>query len=241
MAELASVQNDTSATIIRVLGGLFAIPNGDDVYDPVRQEAGQAVAWFNGPGRKLNAESIRPEALVQIGDRMFGAGRRMYTAAIEHQRQWAGTDAEMRKPLDRLDRSNDPERRARFRNLPTGEMMVAIQHADLADLTALTASGNVAALPDEAFAEAEVRYLVENIVEKQALQAMFGPKRTLENPLPDGPDVAGARRQAEGIISGHDANRDLIAIHAQKLQEYSQFLSHVFGLDAADAFKRMVP
>lgn len=240
MTDIASFQNDRNATVVRALGGLVAFPNGYDVFDAGREQTGQFVSFMNGPGSQIRDEAIHEYALEHFGDRLFGSGRKMHNAALDHHRQFRERDARMREPLASVDRSHDAERRERFRDMePGGELMAAIQNADLADLTALTADGNLAALPDQAFAEAQSRYLVLNTVERFGLQAQFAAKASLADPLPTGPDTGAAQQQAADVLQSHRAEAEMVKIHARGLQDYAAFLGHVFAIEPADAFDRM--
>ncbi|WP_394270641.1 hypothetical protein [Qipengyuania sp.] len=178
--------------------------------------------------------------LDRAGDRMFGAGRTMHGLMREHLRTYQERDARMREPLPSIDRKADAERRARFSAMEdAGTLMQSIMAADLADLTALVADGNIAALSHDAWREAQKQFLVLNTVARTGMQADFAGKPTLENPLPDGPDVEGARRQAEAVLDSHDADRQVIDIHRRVIQDYAGFLGHVFGIAPGQAFERM--
>ncbi len=59
MANIADLQNDQNALVLRTLGAIFAIPNGIEAADPVREQAGQLVALANGPGSEIRDDRIR--------------------------------------------------------------------------------------------------------------------------------------------------------------------------------------
>lgn len=240
MAEIASIVTDQNATVIRALDATVALPVGYESFDPIRSEGQQFVYFANGDAARMKDAEVRPYLREKFGDRFFRAAAASHGAMVDHQRQFLERDARAREPAPSVDRQYDPERRARFRNLEGGALMSAIAVADLPDLVALVASGNLAALPDQAFEEASKRFLVLNTVEKLGLQARFAAKPTLDNPLPVGADVDAARRQAEAILDGHEAEREMIGIHRRGIQDFSIFLGHIFDLTADEAFDRIV-
>lgn len=240
MADIASITTDQRATIALVLGAIFAVPNGFEMLDLIRDQTTQLVAFANGPASRYRDEEQRPVLLEEFGDRMFRAGATVHGAMVDHQRAHIEREASYRKPAASINRQYDAERRARFRGLKPNAAMVALDNADLEDLAALTVDGNLASLPPDVFAEADARYLEANVIETHALEARFAAKPTLSDPLPVGADVEAARRQADAILQSHKANAEVIAIHRRTIQQYAAFLGSVFGLTTEAAFDRMV-
>lgn len=240
MADKAGVQNEPDATVFRANGALLAIPRGYDAADSIATEAGQIVSYVNGPGSEIRDEALPGHLRERFADRMARAGRASLNAMASHQREYLEREARLREPAGSIDGAHDAERRARFRDMEPGAMMAAIQHAGLADLAALAAHGNIAGLPSQAFAEAEKRYLIENVIEATGLQAGFALTPTYAEPLPAGVDVAAARRQAAGILDSHEADRQMVEIHAVILRDYASFAGHLFGMEPDAAFDLIV-
>lgn len=240
MADIASFTTDQNATVARVLGAILTLPIGYEALDPLRRELEQFVFFANGPASRYRDEEQKPFLLEEFGDRLFRAGATVHGAAMDHQRAHIEREAQHRKPAASIDRQHDPERRSRFRAVKPTQQMQALDTATLADLAALTVDGNLVPLTADAFAEAETRYLEANIIETKALEARFAAKPTLSDPLPVGADVEAARRQADGIIKGHNAEKQVIAVHRRALQDYAAFLGAVFDLPADEAFNRIV-
>ncbi len=240
MAAIAQIHTDQNATVARVLGATIALPIGYDALDPLRRELEQFVFVANGPASRYRDEEQKPFLLEEFGDRLFRAGATAHGAAMDHVRAHNEQETRYRKPAASIDRQHDAERRARFRDLKPSAMMQALDTATLADLAALTVDGNLVPLPADAFAEAETRFLEANTIETHALEARFAAKPTLSDPLPVGADVEAARRQADAIIKGHEADAEIIAIHRRVLQDYAGFLGAVFGMTAEECLNRIV-
>lgn len=238
--QIASFKVDQNAILANVLDARLALPVGHEAFSPIIGQAEQLVAFANGHASKLRDEEVRPYLLQEFGTRMFRAGAATHGAAVDYQRAHLEREADFRKPAGSIDRKHDPERRARFHGLKSTTAMQMLATADLADLGALVADGNVAALPADVFAEAERLFLEANIVEKQGLEARFAAKPSLSDPLPVGSDLEAARRQAAVILKGHEAGVEVIAVHRRALQDYAGFLAGVFGITADAAFTRMV-
>lgn len=240
MADAASFTTDNNATVARAFGAILALPIGYELLDPLRDELQQFVYVANGPASRYRDEEQKPFLLEEFGNRMFRAGATVHGAAMDHQRAHIEREAKHRKPAASIDRQHDAERRSRFRAVKPNAQMAALDTATLADLAALTVDGNLVPLTTEAFDEAETRYLTSNVIETKALDAQFAAKPTLTDPLPVGADVEAARRQADAIIKGHNAEKQVIAVHRRALQDYAAFLAVVFGMTAAETFDRIV-
>jgi hypothetical protein len=242
MADYANFQADDVANVdvLRMGGSTLALMRGFEVLDPIREAAPRFATEANVIAETTRDEKLAGVLLERIGIQMFRVGRRVQTAALEHKRSFLEGDRKHRQPAESIDRRHDVERRARYRALDVAGQMTAIATADLADLTALTADGNLADLAAEAFALAEERFLVANTLEKTGLASRYALTPTVDQPLASGVDSRAAERAAEVILDAHRAMGEMVEIHERAIRDYTALLANVFNVSQPDAFARLV-
>lgn len=236
---IASYDQNQNATVINYKRTL-AMPNGYEVFNPIRDAALSWVAMINAAADDIKDDRLPAYLLQNTATPMFAAGRFAHSAALVHKREFQEADKRVRQPVETIDFRHAPERRQRYRNMKVGSAMAAIANADLADAAALVVDGNLANLAPDAFALANERYLVLNVLERTGMAAQYAAKPTVSDPLATGVDEAAAQRAADVVIDAHKARGKMVATHGRILQDYAAFLAEAFDLSAGDVFDRML-
>ncbi len=239
MSNPASFITDARASIIRYRTTV-AIPIGYDALQPLATAGGEFVPIVNAAAAQYLPEALPGALLTRTGDMMLRAGRLAHSAALAHKRAHEKADTALRRAPEGVNAAFHPERRLRYRGLKEADAMRAVAAADLADLAALTIDGNLAALPAPAFELANERYLVAAVLAREGIAATYRLKPSAANPLADGIDEPAARRAAEAIIAGHDADGESVSIHERALRDWVSLLATSYALSPDDVFERMV-
>ncbi|SFG02186.1 hypothetical protein SAMN05518801_105245 [Novosphingobium sp. CF614] len=143
------------------------------------------------------------------GPAMLGAIKRAIAAGQASRRAHAEADARAREIPPSLDMSQEAERRARYRGLSLADQMAAAQRADLADLAAIVARGNLCDWAPEAFDLASERYAALAWAERVGLASNHPRQPSLEGGLTvTGPDAAAVETAALAALAHHRQRAD---------------------------------
>ncbi|WP_103729572.1 hypothetical protein [Novosphingobium sp. HII-3] len=200
---------------------------------PLSGLATASVAYANG-GADAFAKYLPEPALEHVRSNvappmLAALGRAMHLASAE-RRAVAETDARLRAVPESVDMRHEAERRARVAAMDRATQMAFVQSADITDLAALVARGNLAAISPEAFEVAADRYLALAHVERSASHSLHPLRPSLELLSPTGPDMAAAEAAAQASIAQHNDRRAALDEVEQALQNTLSVLA--VSLDA---------
>ena len=240
MADVARFHQDENVYGLNYADQTTTVLRGHDallpLVGPMRTLAEEANKAAETTKDSAMAEVLR----AQLLSKMIEAGSRTYRSSLHFRREQYQKVREYETPAENIDRKHDVERRDRFRGLDPAQAAGAVNGADLADLTALVADGNLAQLQPDIFDLAKRRFLQLNVIAREGLAAHYARKPSLGNILAPGVDYQAAERAADMILQGVEAGREVNAIHERALRDYIVVMSKALDVPAKDILDRII-
>jgi hypothetical protein len=159
-------------------------------------------------------DRFQPAAAVEelrriAGPAMFATIKRAIAAGQASRRTYVEAEARGREIPPSIDMGQEQERRTRFRGMSLADQMAAAQRADLADLAAIVARGNLCDWAPEAFEVAQERWLALAWAERVGLASDHPRQPSLEGGLTvTGPDAAAVEAAARDAMAHHRQRAD---------------------------------
>jgi hypothetical protein len=138
--------------------------------------------------------------IAKIAGPILTAVHTAIEAGRQNRRDLAASKARARAVPPSVDMTHAAELRSRYRGVEIGAQIERVNAADLRELAALVADGNLAELADAAWQLAEQRYLALAHVERAGTVADFERKPTLDMLTAIGPDIDAAEAAAVALV-----------------------------------------
>lgn len=171
-------------------------------------ESNRALSEHMDRAYKTFQPDVAIAELRKVAKPTLASVRKAIEAGRKERRAITEAEAVLRAVPVSVDMSLASERRARFAKMDRVAQMQAVQAADLPDLAALVADGNLADIAPEAFTMAEQRYIALAHIARTGMLAGFERQPTLAMLTATGPDMAEAERAANDALDQHQARKD---------------------------------